>query len=102
MSDKNRRETLRSAFRIGCHARAGTSSWFTVFLHDLSTTGFKMQWPLGVRLAERVSIRFPGLEVLSADVRWKDGQTVGCEFSNPLSKYVYEHLLGEHGSLDHP
>lgn len=72
-----------------------------MFLHDLSTTGFRMQWPIGVHLVDRVSIRFPGLEVLSAEIRWRDGQTVGCEFVKPLSEYVYRHLLEKSVQDDH-
>ena len=91
--DEGRRESPRAPFPIACHARAGTGSWSTVFLEDLSCTGFRMDWPIGFPLLEKVSIRFPGIESKTAEVRWREGQMVGCEFVKPISPYVFDHLL---------
>jgi hypothetical protein len=37
------------------------------------------------------------MELLRAEVRWKSGSQMGCEFAHPLSIYVFEHLVRSAG-----
>ena len=46
-------------------------------------------------MKDTVSIRLPGLEVSIAEIRWRDGNRLGCRFQRPLSEYVVDHLLAQ-------
>ena len=40
-----------------------------------------------------ISFRIPGMQVLTADIRWQKGDTMGCEFTSPLHIAVFEHIV---------
>jgi hypothetical protein len=92
------REHARAPITIVCEARVGLSSWSRVFLQDLSTHGFQMGRVPGLRVGERLRLRVPGFELLSATVRWLDGEHAGCAFERPLAEYVLDHIVGQAGN----
>ena len=87
------RQDERSAVEIIAEIKVGFAQWQMARLHDLSVSGFRMgpmrQGPGG----SDVRIRIPGLEPLSAAVRWRDKTVLGCEFTRPLNPYVLQHIL---------
>ena len=89
------RGAKRRKYPVTCLARAGSAAWFSASLIDLSTTGFQVVWPAHYPVKDRVSIRLPGLEVSIAEIRWRDGNRLGCRFQRPLSEYVVDHLLAQ-------
>ena len=77
--------------------KVGFGAWQKSRLTDVSLSGFRIGWlPNGGQGAE-VRIRIPGLEPLTAHVRWKDTTGMGCEFTRPLSVYVLEHIARQCG-----
>lgn len=83
----------RALITLDCEVRQGTRPWKTARLEDISPTGFRIsQFPdCSPQLPLR--IRIPGLELLTAKVRWQKGDEVGCEFATPLHVAVFEHLV---------
>lgn len=86
------REGERRRVRVRCEARIGTAAWTLIFLQDLSTRGFQMSRVPGLQVGTRLRIKVPGLELLSANVRWVGERDAGCVFNRPLSDYVLDHF----------
>jgi hypothetical protein len=72
--------------------RQGCNPWARVVLTDLSRSGFRLAWLPGCKPGTRLWIRIPGLQPLSAEVRWHNQRGIGCEFSSALYDPVFEHL----------
>lgn len=87
------REHERIQLTIHCDARLGLGAWSLVLLQDLSTHGFQMARVPGVRVGDRIRLRIPGFELLTAAVRWTNAQSAGCAFEKPLGEYVFEHIV---------
>lgn len=83
----------RTAISIRCEIKVGTEAWYFAWLRNLSTNGFQIDWPRTCPAYSNVRIRIPGLQVLAAEVRWRDGEQAGCQFVQPLSPYVLEHIV---------
>jgi len=83
----------RARVTVDCEVRQGTRPWKTARLEDLSPSGFRISQFPDCSLQHPLRIRIPGLELLSATVRWRKGDTVGCEFASPLHVAVFEHLV---------
>ena len=64
-----------------------------VRLEDISTTGFGIASFPACRPEIAVRIRIPGLQILNANVIWKEGDAVGCEFTQPLHVAVFDHIV---------
>jgi hypothetical protein len=87
-SDRNRAEVA-----LLCEVRQGSAPWKLARLDDISEAGFRIAWLPEVRANVPLRIRIPGLQVLSANIRWQQGKSVGCEFASPLHVAVFEHIL---------
>ena len=84
----------REALALRCEARQGTREWQTVRLEEISQAGFRIgRLPAAVHLDEPLRIRIPGLQVLTARIRWQDGEVIGCEFARPLHVAVFDHIV---------
>ena len=83
----------RALLGLGCEVRQGTRPWQLVILEDLSATGFRISGLAHPVPAKLLSIRIPGIQLLSARIRWNTGVVVGCEFMAPLHVAVFEHLV---------
>lgn len=82
----------RAEVAIFCEVRQGTRPWRLVRLEDLSPGGFRI-----ARLAEAspdlpLRIRIPGMQLLTAHIRWSRDEALGCEFDKPLHVAVFEHI----------
>lgn len=87
------RELRRALLCLGCEVRQGTRAWQRVMLEDLSPTGFRISGLAHPDPAKLLSIRIPGIQLLSAKIRWNTGLVVGCEFTAPLHVAVFDHLV---------
>ena len=87
--------TTQDLAAIVCEARVGLSSWTRVFLENLSTHGFQIARVPGLRVGERLRLRVPGFELLTATVRWLDSEHAGCAFEKPLAEYVLDHIVSQ-------
>ncbi|MEN9719068.1 MAG: hypothetical protein RIQ99_1946 [Pseudomonadota bacterium] len=82
----------RASIAVLCEARQGTRQWQRVRLDDLSERGFRISNLMNSSPGIPISIRIPGMQLLSAHIRWQQGRTLGCEFTAPLHVAVFEHL----------
>ena len=89
-----RQDNERATVSIACEVRQGTRPWRFVLLEDLSQTGFRMTWLPGMLQNVELRIRIPGLQVLSANVRWRTNNGAGCQFLAPLHIAARGDLLG--------
>lgn len=87
------RSNPRASLCLLCEVRQGTRAWQRVVLEDLSATGFRIAGLADPLFDKSLSIRIPGLQLLSAQLRWQEGNMVGCVFTAPLHVAVFEHLV---------
>ena len=92
MNDKTR-ANARAALCVMCEVRQGTRPWQRVVLEDLSATGFRIAGLSNPDYTKNLSIRIPGMQLLTAQLRWQEGRFIGCAFAAPLHVAVFEHLV---------
>ncbi len=83
----------RERLTLFCEVRQGTGPWQKARLEDISQAGFRIAWLPKVREDTLLRIRIPGLQMLSAQIRWRNGHAIGCEFEAPLHVAVFEHIV---------
>lgn len=83
----------RALVTLVCELRQGTRPWKQARLEDLSPSGFRISRFPDCSPQLPLRIRIPGLELLSATVRWQKADAVGCEFVSPLHLAVFEHIV---------
>ncbi|PEQ11290.1 pilus assembly protein PilZ [Novosphingobium sp. PC22D] len=76
-----------------CEVRQGTRPWKRARLDDLSPAGFRIASLPDARPEVPLRVRIPGLQLLSAQIRWVRDGAVGCEFAEPLHVAVFEHIV---------
>ncbi|MEO6040963.1 MAG: PilZ domain-containing protein [Croceibacterium sp.] len=87
----------RHTFDVIAEIKIGWGVWQKARLLDVSSTGFRLgRFPQETQDAD-IRIRIPGLAPLAAKIRWREDSAVGCQFVNPLSIYVLEHVA-EHAA----
>ncbi|MEZ5737842.1 MAG: PilZ domain-containing protein [Novosphingobium sp.] len=91
----NRYGKDRETVTLQCEVRQGTRPWKSVLLEDISRFGFRVAWVPGFHTDTPLRIRISGMQVLTAYIRWKKGETLGCEFGSPLHIAVFDHILRE-------
>ncbi len=82
----------RAKVVLVCEIRQGTRPWKEAKLEDLSETGFRIGWLPNCRMDTPLRIRIPGMQLLSAHIRWQDQGSVGCQFTEPLHPAVFDHI----------
>jgi PilZ domain len=83
----------RAKVSLDCEVRQGVRPWKLTRLEDISPSGFKIAWFPNVQPDLPLRIRIPGLELLTAEVRWQRDNSVGCSFVTPLYPAVYDHIV---------
>jgi PilZ domain len=91
--DCNRVSGERRGVTLLCEVRQSSRPWQMVQLEDLSQTGFRIAWIPGANKHIPLRIRIPGMQVLSAHIRWQEGNAIGCEFTAPLYIAVFDHIV---------
>jgi hypothetical protein len=91
--DEGTREySKRAVVSVECEVRQGTRPWKKTRLEDISPAGFRIAWLPGCHKDLPLKIRIPGMQVLTAHIRWKKEDAVGCEFNELLHFAVFEHI----------
>lgn len=85
----------RADVTLFCEVRQGAQPWKRARLDDISQAGFRVAWLPDCKPDSPLRIRIPGLQVLTAHIRWQQGKAVGCEFTEPLHVAVFEHIVGQ-------
>lgn len=88
-----RESGARAPTALICEVRQGARPWKRVQLKDISRAGFRIEWSPSRAQDVPLRIRIPGLQLLSADIRWHQGREVGCAFVEPLHVAVFEHIV---------
>ena len=83
----------RAEVTLLCEVRQGMTPWKLARLDDISQSGFRIAWLPDASKAKPLRIRIPGLHMLTAEIRWQRGKSVGCAFAEPLHVAVFEHIL---------
>ena len=91
--DDSRTRGDRASISLICEVRQGIRDWRKVRLKDISRTGFRIAWYPNVDMRQPLRIRIPGMELLTAHIRWKAEHSLGCEFAAPLHVAVLDHLV---------
>lgn len=94
---ENRTPESRARITLDCEVRQGVRPWKATRLEDISSSGFRIAWFPNCRPELPLRIRIPGLELLTAHVRWQKNYSVGCEFASPLHVAVFTHLVQQAG-----
>ena len=71
-----------------------------VTLSDISTSGFRMTSKGCLDPLKPIFIRIPGIQSLSATIRWEGFKDYGCQFSRVLTPAVFDNLLSKLKSLN--
>ena len=87
------RDSARAPFRIAATLRDRRSNKFTVYLIDLSTSGFQAEAHPSLDPGAIVWLVIPGMEGLEATVMWRKRAVIGCRFNQPLHPAVFDHLV---------
>jgi hypothetical protein len=95
--DGTREFVNRSLVSLQCDVRQGTRPWKMTQLEDISPAGFRIAWLPGCHKDIPLKIRIPGMQVLTAHIRWKKEDAVGCEFAERLHYAVFEHIARHAG-----
>lgn len=94
-----RQDSQRADVTLLCEVRQGTTRpWVRARLEDLSPKGFRIAWMPHVSENHPLRIRIPGMQPLTAHVRWRRGNALGCEFSDTLHLSVFEHIVRQAGT----
>jgi len=83
----------RAGITLICDVRQGARPWTQVRLEDLSPGGFRIARLPAVRAELPLRIRIPGMQMLTAEIRWVRNGAVGCAFAEPLHVAVFEHVV---------
>lgn len=92
-ADCTREFAKREGVVLLCEVRQGTRPWKLARLEDISQAGFRIAWLPECRPDLPLRIRIPGLQLLSANIRWQQGKAVGCAFAEPLHIAVFENIV---------
>jgi hypothetical protein len=84
-------ERLEIAAKVGLRRSASLS--FPVRIFDLTRFGCKCEFVDRPQVREPVWVRFPGLDLLQAEVCWVANSNVGLRFANTIHPAVFELLL---------
>ena len=64
-------------------------------LHDISESGFRIDWRPGFDERSALFIRIPGLQLLTSHLRWKRENWIGCEFEQRLHPAVFDYIVSQ-------
>jgi len=89
----HRARARRAPVSLACDIRQGQRPWARSRLLNLSQTGFCLVWLPAMELNRTLWLRIPGLQLLKANIRWRNGAMIGCEFEQGLHTAVFEHIV---------
>jgi len=89
----DRRRDDRAIVDLECELRVGSGNWRKTRIANLTPKGFQVELIDMPTDGTQVYVRFGGMQMLQAEACWSDMGTAGCKFTNPLSPYVFDHIV---------
>ena len=94
LMDKDKRSgSRRISVNIEAKIKQDDLNSFPTLLTDLSTTGFKLSCTAQLNIHKTLFVKLPGLELLTADIKWAKNMEYGCQFRRELYHPVFEHIV---------
>jgi hypothetical protein len=87
------RRSDRQPVSVSAHLRRAGKQAYATNASDLSPHGCKCEFVDRPEIAERMWLKFDGLQRLECEVSWVDGSSVGLQFARPVHHAVFEMLL---------
>ena len=94
------RSSPRARLKVPAKLRFRGGRDHTVYLRNLSTSGFCAITVTHGEPGSHCMLTLPGMEPLRSHVVWWDRGEMGCAFDRLLSDTVYEKLVKRYGSED--
>jgi len=91
----SRRSNHRTAVESEIFVRQSNAQLFRATLSDISVSGFKLKSCTSLDAEKPVFVTLPGLQTLTAYIKWVDYLDFGCEFAKPLHPAVLDHLISK-------
>ena len=88
-----KRNALRRYVRIGAGLRQRGNHRVMVNILDLSTSGFRIESYLDLKVGSEIWLTLPGLASSRACVAWVDNIYTGCRFLDPLHPAVFDMIV---------
>lgn len=85
--------TARTSYRFSAHVKARYRTrwlWRAIRVFDISREGIGFSRAVRLRVGQKIQIALPVIGKIDAEVRWLDGQTVGCAFKSPLDRVLLD------------
>lgn len=92
-SDPEIRHADRAAVELDGTLRDLSTKPIDVVIHDISTTGARVECPLSLAVGDQVWLGVSGLGVKAMHIVRRDGDQYGCEFTAALRLQDIEHAL---------
>lgn len=88
-NDRDERAVLQAHVQI----KQSDTQMFNAIIYDLSVSGFRLSCFVNLIEHKPVYLKIPGLKLLTGNIRWVSDNEYGCMFYQPLSPYVFEHIV---------
>lgn len=95
MTSQQRREERERVNLEGPTLRDAHGTTETIKLHDVSSQGFRTDWPRKIVPGDPVWLKLPGMEVLPAKVAWELDLMIGCKFDVQLHASVFAKIVNQ-------
>lgn len=92
---QQRREERERVNLEGPTLRQASGNAEAITLHDLSSQGFRTDWPHKLVPGDQVWLKLPGLEALPAKVAWELDLMIGCKFDVQLRSSVFARIMNQ-------
>jgi hypothetical protein len=90
--DFSERKSARVAVNAEVSLRRSVQLGYRVRAYDASPYGCKLEFVERPELAERVWVKFEGMDAVEGLVCWVDGFVAGVEFVRPIHQAVFDAL----------
>lgn len=91
--DFSERKAARVAINAEVSLRRSVQLGYRVRAYDASPHGCKLEFVERPELAERVWVKFEGIDAIEGLVCWVDGFVAGVEFVRPIHPAVFDALV---------
>ena len=95
MTSQQRREERERVNLDGPTLRDAKGTTETIKLHDVSSQGFRTDWPRKLVPGDQVWLKLPGMEALAAKVAWELDLMIGCKFDVQLHSSVFAKIVNQ-------
>jgi hypothetical protein len=92
---QQRREERERVNLEGPTLREASGKTEPIKIHDLSSQGFRTDWPDKLVPGDPVWLKLPGLDVLPAKVAWELDLMIGCKFDVQLHASVFAKIVNQ-------